>query len=595
MIGQGSRATRGDFQVAMVRWVVYLAAAVGFLLAWIVDTQRIAFPFSSGSAMVLVMLAVLGNGAITAMAYYGWMGEYLSVGSVAFDGVLALLAYVLHGSAADATAISADPLYILALLPAITTALRFDWQTGVGVAMGVGLVRALILLLGMPEPFASANLLPALFGMLGLVGAAFLSGYLGQSLLQRGAPAQAGTAPASVAVQVSQPASTGSGSLQELTDALGTTLDYERVIELALDVSEQAMAEWGARGQLVAQVFLFDNGSKMKLVAGRHLPRYDLETQIRGEAGIVARCVAEAEPIVTQSPRDDPELYDYSGVAECQVAAAIPLQTGFDRYGAMVFATRAFSSFSPDQLGFFSAVAGRATIALHNALLYENLQAERDRIVAVEEEARRKLSRDLHDGPTQAVSAIAMRLDFASKKIHENPQLVKEELEKTRDLALETVREIRHMLFTLRPLVLETQGLVPALQSLAEKIQAGDKLKVYINESNNASSRLDTNQSGVIFLLIEEALGNIHKHAQANRVDIRMWIDGDLFAAQVQDDGVGFDTVEVLSGYESRGSLGMVNMRERAALIGGSFDIKSFPGQGTTITWVVPLDRDDAA
>jgi len=578
-----------DLQIAGMRWVAYGAAALGFALAWLIDPQRAPFPFDTASALVLIGSALLGNAVITGLAYGGWLQEFLPAGALVFDVLLAVVAYILHGPASDAVGLAADPLYFIALLPVITAAIRFHWAGGVSVGLVVGLVRMIVLLWGMPGPFASANLLPALFGLFFLLGAAFLSGFLVERVLrQEGASSRAA---GRGEVESLRAAAQHADALQEMTSALTAPTSFERVLELALDAAEGAMTERGAKGGLLALVFLFGDGEQLRLVTARHLPRYDLATKIRGESGIVAMCLEEGDAVVSQSPQTDPELCVYTRVADCKVAAAVPLRAGFESYGAMVFASDAVESFSPGQLDFFSAIAGRATIALHNAMLYQNLQAEKDRIVAVEEEARRKLSRDLHDGPTQAISAIAMRLSFVRKRMLGNPRLLESELETIEKLALQTVKEIRRMLFALRPLVLETEGLVSALQSLADRIQETDKLELRVQEVDEATNHLDSNQAGVVFYLVEEALGNARKHSQASLVDVRMSVEEDLFVARVTDNGVGFDPHEVVRGYESRGSLGMVNMRERAELINASMDIKSSPGQGTTVTFVVPLQE----
>ncbi len=369
---------------------------------------------------------------------------------------------------------------------------------------------------------------------------------------------------------------------------LGSPLNFERVIEQAMGVVEQAMADWGARGQLIGIVFLF-KGKSMRVAAGRNLSRFDLGREIEGQSGIMAQCMEQADMVLTTAPKDDPELFAFTGLSDARVAVALPLRAGFNNYGAMVFATAAFENFDQTQLDLFAGVADRATIALHNALLYQNLQTEKDRIVQIEEDARHKLSRDLHDGPTQSVSAIAMRLNFIRKMMGQDPQRVMDEIAVIENLARQTVKEIRHMLFTLRPLVLETQGLVAALRTLAERVQETADINIQIREIHDATDQLDTHQAGVIFYIIEEALGNARKYSEADRVEVKLWVEQELFVVQIRDDGVGFDASEVLSNYESRGSLGMVNMRERAELINGSLDVKSSPGKGTIITVVVPL------
>lgn len=580
-------ATWVDLQVAVARWLVYLLTAISLTLIWFVDPSRIIFSIQFPAILLLIAMALIYGLTVTGLALSGYLIKVLPAVTVSIDLLLGAAAYRLLTLAPDPTDLAVDPLWLLALLPVVTSALRFHWATGLGVGFVMGLIRGALLLSGMPDPTATDNLMLLVSGVVLLCGVGFLSGYLGDAVLRKGL--QGELAAAREAVQKTRLDLERAEALADMTSTLGATLNFERVIESALDVAVRAMSEWGARGQLVGMVFLFEHGQRMRLAAARNLPRYEAGQGIPGKDGIVARCLEEADIVVRQAPINDPELAVFTGISPCLTAAAVPLRAGFENYGAMVFATPAFPAFSREQLDLFSAIANRATIALHNALLYQNLQTEKDRIVAIEEEAKRKLSRDLHDGPTQSISAVAMRLNFVRKALlDDRPRLV-DELKTIEELSLQTVKEIRHMLFTLRPLVLETQGLMVALRTLVEKTQQVVDLKIQVREIDGAAQRLDPSQAAAVFYVVEEALSNARKYSEANLIEIRLWIEDTFFVAQVADNGVGFDQAEVLGDYDSRGSLGMVNMRERAALVDGSLDLKSKPGLGTSVTLVVPL------
>jgi signal transduction histidine kinase len=161
------------------------------------------------------------------------------------------------------------------------------------------------------------------------------------------------------------------------------------------------------------------------------------------------------------------------------------------------------------------------------------------------------------------------------------------------DLAHRTVKEIRSMLFTLRPIILETEGLVPALNQYAENMLQNDGLPVEIDPERYQDC-LDIDAQGVVFAILEEAVNNAKKHAQASRILVRLAVESDLFVAEVIDNGRGFDIDAVTKSYGSRGSLGMVNLRERAELIGGTINIESVPGKGTRVTLVVPIAEEAA-
>ena len=215
--------------------------------------------------------------------------------------------------------------------------------------------------------------------------------------------------------------------------------------------------------------------------------------------------------------------------------------------------------------------------------------AEKEHIVAVEEDARKKLARDLHDGPTQSIAAIAMRLNYIRTLQDRAPERVSEELAQVEEMARRTTKEIRQMLFTLRPLVLETQGLRAALEQYVAKLRETERAAVVLEASPGVDQSLDSSTQGVLFYIIEEAIGNARKHARADTIWVRLSAPpGGGFVAEVEDDGVGFDVADVQAGYDERGSLGMVNMRERAELIGAQLAIASRPGHGTRVRIVVP-------
>jgi signal transduction histidine kinase len=104
---------------------------------------------------------------------------------------------------------------------------------------------------------------------------------------------------------------------------------------------------------------------------------------------------------------------------------------------------------------------------------------------------------------------------------------------------------------------------------------------------------LNTEIEGVAFSIIEEAVSNAKKYAQARNIWVRLGFEDDLFVATVKDDGQGFDVTEVLDSYDERGSLGLINMRERAELVEGTSTIESAIGQGTKVTLIVPLPEEE--
>ena len=180
-------------------------------------------------------------------------------------------------------------------------------------------------------------------------------------------------------------------------------------------------------------------------------------------------------------------------------------------------------------------------------------------------------------------------MSYIYRLLERKPDDVPEELKKVEELARKTTKEIRHMLFTLRPLVLESQGLKAALDQLADKVMETHGQAVAVNVNSSVEAILDSHQQGVIFYIIEEAVGNARKHAEAQLISVNVSVRQEAVVVEISDNGVGFDTGAVDANYDQRGSLGMVNMRERTELLDGVLHIESAEGKGTRITVMVPV------
>ncbi|NIS81036.1 MAG: GAF domain-containing protein [Anaerolineales bacterium] len=375
---------------------------------------------------------------------------------------------------------------------------------------------------------------------------------------------------------------------------LTTTLDYERVLEMALDLSARSLEDFGSGDvDLVSALLLFSNG-KLHVASARGLTLDDQRITFQGESGLMSRALTTGEPRISRDLSQDPELHRLEALRESGVVLCIPLITGLDSYGIMIFAHREPHYFNVERVELLWAIAQQAIIALQNARLYRDLEVEKERITEIQEEARKKLARDLHDGPTQTIAAIAMRVNFARRLMDRDPNGASDELFMVEDMARRTTKEIRHMLFTLRPLILESQGLVAGLQQLAEKVRETHEQKVIIEADSDVSECMEMAKQGVVFYIAEEAINNARKHAEAEHVWVRLLQNDGMFVLEVEDDGVGFNVGAVDANYEQRGSLGIVNMRERAELVNGLLHIESTEGQGTCISVMVPLTEESA-
>jgi signal transduction histidine kinase len=379
---------------------------------------------------------------------------------------------------------------------------------------------------------------------------------------------------------------------------LTATLSYQRVLDIALDLSMRALSiPNDPKDRLVSAVLLFTNDEGIEPVlhfaASRRLTRSDIRDTFPGNQGILKNTIDEGGPLLTQEISQDPELGRIYTFQNCESAYCFPLRHGLDTYGVLLYAHPDPDFFTAEHREVLDIIGNQAMIAIQNARLYQDLELEKERMMEIQEEARKKLARDLHDGPTQSVAAIAMRLNFARRLIDRDARAAAEELNKIEDLARRTTKEIRHMLFTLRPLVLESQGLTAALESMAEKTRETFNQNVLLDIDKSIENELEMGKQGVVFAIVEEAVNNARKYAQADHIWVRFkTIRQDIAVLEIQDDGIGFDKAAVDANYETRGSLGMTNMRERTELVNGLFNIESSVGNGTLVQVVVPLTEE---
>jgi len=386
-------------------------------------------------------------------------------------------------------------------------------------------------------------------------------------------------------------------ALYELSYTLTSTLSYRRVMDSVLDLGYTALnpdpdAETDER--LISAVFLFQ-GDRLEVGAARRLTSADERVRLDANEGILKQVVDEGEAVLTTEISYDPELGRLIALRNCTSAYCFPLRSGFNVYGAMLFAHADPKYFTRERTDLLDMIGRQAVIAVQNARLYQDLLEEKERMMEVHEEARKKLARDLHDGPTQSVAAMAMRINLTRRMFNKDTKMALEELVKIEDLAHRTTKEIRHMLFTLRPLILESQGLKAALQSMAEKIRETYAQQVVIDVDEDIIEELEMGKQGVIFYIVEEAVNNARKHAAAPNIWVRFkGLDNDLSLVEIQDDGMGFDVNAVTQTYDKRSSLGMINLRERTELVNGLLNVQSHPGKGTLIQVYVPLTEEAA-
>lgn len=379
-------------------------------------------------------------------------------------------------------------------------------------------------------------------------------------------------------------------TISEMATTLNATLDIKQIMDAALDMGRIGLRK-SAKQRLVGMVMLYTPDEKLRITTARGIPYLDNERELAGDSGIIGECLRRSEPVIGGETRQDPELRQWIAFRGIQSTLVIPLRARFNTYGVLLFGSEEVNAFNEDHIDTLKAIGTQVTIALQNAFLYRNLMEEKERIIEIEENGRKELVRDLHDLPTQTMSAVAMQLAIIPRQIDRStPEEVKAEVNRIREMAVRATEEIRHVMFTLRPLALEARGLGAALEQLRDKMDKTYAQPMMVRVHPDAERYLDKKQQGTLFYLIEEAANNARKYAESDMIRVTIAPEGGFIIVRIADNGVGFDTSIVnSSNYDERGSFGMVNMRERAELVDGILEIQSEPGRGTIITVRVPI------
>ncbi len=376
--------------------------------------------------------------------------------------------------------------------------------------------------------------------------------------------------------------------LQRVSQDLAYELDLDRLLQNILRSAVRVMEASAGSLLLLDEmtdelVFKVVEGGAGDKLLNRRMPRHQ---------GIAGWVIEHKEAVIVDDAIRDRRLYSEIGDSLNYTTTSMicaPLMVRGKAIGALqILNKRSGESFDESDKELLIALAAQSAIAIRNAQLYRDLREERDRLVALEEDLRKGLARDLHDGPTQLVAAIIMNVEFVQMLLERDPERVNAELEEIAKLARRAMRQLRTMLFDLRPVILETKGLIPALEAYSKRLTETERFTVHLQVEGEVP-RLSKQAESAIFAVVQEAIGNAKKHAQADNMWINVRRQDDTLHIAVRDDGVGFDVSAVQGNYESRGSLGMINMRERAEMIGGTLSIHSKIGKGTTVFLVLPI------
>jgi signal transduction histidine kinase len=365
-------------------------------------------------------------------------------------------------------------------------------------------------------------------------------------------------------------------SLNEIGNALASELELEPLLAL---VARRLQELVSARLVLIA----LPDGQSLRVAAAEGESSYGvagMELELDGsKAGrVLERGRSERIDSVLEDPEIDQQAARRLGVHS---ALFVPLIVRGRTIGVVIAHDKqgATPSFSEDDLRLAESLADRAAIAVD---LSE--QVNRDavrRVVEAQELERARLARELHDETGQALTSILLGLKPLEQTA--GSEEARASVASVRALVVSTLQDVRRLAVELRPTALDDFGLVPAVERLTDTFRDQSGLQVDL-EAQLGEGRLPNEAETTLYRVIQEALTNIVKHANAGRVSILLQRKSGGVVAVVEDDGVGFDPAATRAD-----ALGLAGMRERVALVGGRLQVESASGAGTTLVAEVPV------
>lgn len=225
---------------------------------------------------------------------------------------------------------------------------------------------------------------------------------------------------------------------------------------------------------------------------------------------------------------------------------------------------------------------------------FENAESKRllaVRIIKAQEDERRRIAREMHDGPAQAMSNVVLKAEICEKMAEMDMNKAINELKGLKDVVRSCLKDVRRIIYDLRPMSIDDLGLKPTLQKYIESFSQQNKVSVELKVRGEDGRIKDSNIILTVFRVVQECLNNIRKHAQATSVVIQMECVENSITLRIKDDGKGFETSKLSeANRDESGGFGLLGMKERVELLEGSFGIDSAIGMGTTIRVQLPYE-----
>jgi signal transduction histidine kinase/CheY-like chemotaxis protein len=279
--------------------------------------------------------------------------------------------------------------------------------------------------------------------------------------------------------------------------------------------------------------------------------------------------------------------------------ACLPLMVKDKVIGMLVVGMRRPHIFRREEMTLLSGLAAQMGMVIENAHLHQASRQKQvlieqllGKVIQAQEDERKRLAAEIHDSVAQSLAGMLTQTQICQSLLATGAiDQVSAQLASIRSIIADSVREVRQIIFNLRPSSLDDLGLLPSLENYVKRFERDSGLTIALEVEEMPATRLPSTLETTIFRIVQESLTNIKKHARARQVRIRLRADGHQISLKIVDDGQGFKWPEVTDKFYRGESHGVEGMKERTALLGGTFHIHSQEGAGTVVRVDIPLRR----
>jgi signal transduction histidine kinase len=308
--------------------------------------------------------------------------------------------------------------------------------------------------------------------------------------------------------------------------------------------------------------------------------------------------VQEMRPLVVPISATCPlAAAELPGGAQPSCHVTVPLVARSEVLGLLNIASDNPLDFGEEELQLLNAIGRQLGVAIDKARLLEELRHREDlrgqlleRVITAQEEERRRIARELHDETSQSLASLVVGLKAAEKAMPIDPSHSQEIMAGLRSSVSQTVKEVQNIIYDLRPTLLDDLGLIPALYWYTESRLKEQGVEVELNIEGRPK-RLPPEVETTLFRITQEAVTNVVRHARASQVWLKLKIDTDAASIRVRDDGRGFQVRYPANNLNGQNGFGLLGIQERASLLGGKFEVRSTPGEGTDLLVWIPVSR----